>query len=107
MDKAVKAELDAKICDFIIKQKPQYVTITGGEPLLQPGMKQLLGRLRQEKQIRIEIETNGSVDVKQFWKTQAAKTCEGEFVVTSDPVDDTDDNRDNPHWVIADMQEIQ
>lgn len=80
------------IWNLIEKSGARNVTLTGGEPLLQPGMKQLLGRLRQEKQIRIEIETNGSVDVKQFWKTQATKTCETEFVVTPDPVDDTDDN---------------
>ncbi len=42
------------------------VTLTGGEPLLQKNMLELLQILRQDDTLRIEIETNGSVDVKPF-----------------------------------------
>lgn len=42
------------------------VTLTGGEPLLQEGMKELLDRLREDKNLRIEIETNGSVDITLY-----------------------------------------
>ena len=42
------------------------ITLTGGEPLLQKKMKSLLAALRQRKQYRIEIETNGSVDIGAF-----------------------------------------
>lgn len=42
------------------------VTLTGGEPLLQEGMKELLDRLREDKDLRIEIETNGSVDITPY-----------------------------------------
>ena len=42
------------------------VTLTGGEPLMQPGMKALLTRLRKEGWYRIEIETNGSIDIRSF-----------------------------------------
>lgn len=42
------------------------VTLTGGEPLLQPGMYQLLETVGTLPDIRIEIETNGSVDIEPY-----------------------------------------
>lgn len=43
------------------------VTLTGGEPLLQPRMKELLGELRKNPHYHIEIETNGSIDICDFY----------------------------------------
>lgn len=54
------------ICHIIEKSRVHNVTITGGEPLIQPGIAALLQRLRREQNIRIEIETNGSVDIQPF-----------------------------------------
>ncbi len=45
------------------------VTLTGGEPLLQKDMSKLLELLRQRPQIRIEIETNGSIDIMPYMTT--------------------------------------
>ncbi len=42
------------------------VTLTGGEPLLQPEIDSLLALLAQEKDLRVEIETNGSVNLAPF-----------------------------------------
>lgn len=42
------------------------VTLTGGEPLRQEGIKELLKRLAQDTDLRIEIETNGSVLLNEF-----------------------------------------
>lgn len=42
------------------------VTITGGEPLLQPGIGELIDALAALKDLRIEIETNGSVPLAPF-----------------------------------------
>lgn len=42
------------------------ITLTGGEPLLQPDILQLLRLLSNDKTLRIEIETNGSVDLSPF-----------------------------------------
>lgn len=42
------------------------VTLTGGEPLLQSEMPQLLAVLGQIEGIRVEIETNGAVDLRPF-----------------------------------------
>ena len=42
------------------------ITITGEEPLLQKGMEELLNVLQQDKELSIEIETNGSIDIRPF-----------------------------------------
>lgn len=41
------------------------VTVTGGEPLLQPHMEELLSYLAKDG-YHVEIETNGSVDLKKY-----------------------------------------
>lgn len=42
------------------------VTLTGGEPLRQSGIKELLMRLSKDKELHIEIETNGSILLNNF-----------------------------------------
>ncbi len=37
------------------------VTLTGGEPLIQKGIEELIAALAEEPRIRLEIETNGSI----------------------------------------------
>lgn len=54
-----------EICQAVQKTGVINVTITGGEPLLQPDIASLLARLAQTQQY-IEIETNGSVDLTPF-----------------------------------------
>lgn len=44
------------------------VTLTGGEPLLQDNISRLIRLLAKDKSLRIEIETNGAVDLKEFAK---------------------------------------
>lgn len=54
-----------EICQTVQKTGVTNVTITGGEPLLQPDIASLLAQLA-ETQRYIEIETNGSVDLAPF-----------------------------------------
>lgn len=42
------------------------VTITGGEPLLQEEIGELLEAMAKEENLRVEIETNGSVPLQPF-----------------------------------------
>lgn len=42
------------------------VTLTGGEPLLQEHLQELLGLLLGDGSLRVEIETNGSVSIVPF-----------------------------------------
>ena len=44
----------------------ENVTLTGGEPLMREGVRELLERLAGIPGISIEIETNGSVDLEPF-----------------------------------------
>ncbi|MCD8354952.1 MAG: putative 7-carboxy-7-deazaguanine synthase QueE [Clostridia bacterium] len=56
----------AEICKKIDKTGVKNVTITGGEPLLQDGMAELLTKLAENPARYIEIETNGSVNLTPF-----------------------------------------
>ena len=57
-----ETEIKALVADSGVRN----VTLTGGEPLLQPGMYQLIETMGSLPDIRIEIETNGSVDIGPY-----------------------------------------
>ena len=67
-------EAEVSYCEYTIDElyqmikesKVKNITLTGGEPLIQPNMDSLLKRLREDASLRIEIETNGSVDIQPF-----------------------------------------
>lgn len=67
-----KAELVSKeeILAYVKDSGVHHVTVTGGEPLLQPHMTELLCTLSTLPQVQVEVETNGSVDLAPF--TEAA-----------------------------------
>ena len=54
------------IYDYIKSTKIKNCTLTGGEPLLQKDIAILLEKLSLDKTLNIEIETNGSVDLRLF-----------------------------------------
>jgi len=51
---------------YIKDTKVSNVTLTGGEPLLQKGMRELLDFLSKDPALYVEIETNGSVLLNKF-----------------------------------------
>lgn len=51
---------------YILSTDINNVTLTGGEPLLQRDMKQLLTLLSDYQDISVEIETNGATDIAPF-----------------------------------------
>lgn len=55
-----------QIADYIKSTGVLNVTLTGGEPLLQEDMPKLLSLLALQKGLRVEIETNGSIDLSKF-----------------------------------------
>lgn len=55
-----------EICQMVQKTGVKNVTITGGEPLLQPDIAQLLALLAETSDRYIEIETNGSIYLAPF-----------------------------------------
>jgi 7-carboxy-7-deazaguanine synthase len=64
----VKYELMSgnELYDYIKSKRIRNVTLTGGEPLLQDGIYELLALLASDICLRVEIETNGSVDISRF-----------------------------------------
>lgn len=55
-----------EIYNYILSAQIRNVTLTGGEPLLQKQIPELLNLLTQNEGIRVEIETNGAVDLSSF-----------------------------------------
>lgn len=53
----------------ILQRGIRNVRLTGGEPLLQPEMPALLTLLADHPELRVEVETNGAVDLAPFCKT--------------------------------------
>ena len=68
LDVAYEEMTEEDIYAYIKEQQVNNVTLTGGEPLLQEGITILLERLAMDETLRVEIETNGSVDVAPFRK---------------------------------------
>jgi 7-carboxy-7-deazaguanine synthase len=54
------------IYKYIKSSEIRNVTLTGGEPLLQEGIIELLEMLSKDKSLHVEIETNGSVLLDKF-----------------------------------------
>lgn len=48
------------------------ITLTGGEPLMQENIMELLEALAADRELRVEIETNGSIDLRPFSKIENA-----------------------------------
>ncbi len=58
------------IYEYIKSQKIKNITLTGGEPLLQEGIIELLEMLSEDKELHVEIETNGSISLQEFLKIE-------------------------------------
>ena len=54
-----------EICEFVKNTGVKNVTLTGGEPLLQDNIQNLIEKLILQGN-RVEIETNGSISLKKF-----------------------------------------
>ena len=55
-----------EILELLRSMEIKNVTITGGEPLLQEEIGELLEAMAKEENLRVEIETNGSVPLQPF-----------------------------------------
>lgn len=67
-DKESTAEvLNAKeIYNYIKETGATNVTLTGGEPLIQENISELLDILNKDDNLKIHIETNGAIDIEPF-----------------------------------------
>lgn len=55
-----------EIYAYIKETGVRNVTLTGGEPLIQKGIKELIDLLLEDELLRVEIETNGSVEFENI-----------------------------------------
>ena len=55
-----------QIVERIKEAGVELVTLTGGEPLLDENVSELIGSILMMPKVEIEIETNGSVDIAEF-----------------------------------------
>lgn len=67
-EKDVSCELmsEEDIYEYIKSTGVHNITLTGGEPLLQEGIIELLRLLAKDRSLHVEIETNGSVLLDKF-----------------------------------------
>lgn len=56
----------AELYAYIMESGVRNVTLTGGEPLIQKDIAALIEKLGQNPALRVEIETNGSVDIAPY-----------------------------------------
>lgn len=75
-----------KIYEYIKSTNVRNVTLTGGEPLLQRDFKELIDTLVRDEYLRIEIETNGSIDIKRFMSDRLTFTMD--YKLTSSGYED-------------------
>lgn len=54
------------IYEYIKSTEVRNITLTGGEPLLQEGILELLKNLSKDTELSVEIETNGSILLNKF-----------------------------------------
>lgn len=57
-----------EIYDYIKENEVTNVTLTGGEPLIQENIDELLDLLNLDNNLKIHIETNGAIDIEPFKK---------------------------------------
>ena len=57
-----------EIYDYIRSTGIKNVTLTGGEPMLQKDIKELLKLLGGDRNLRIEVETNGAVLLDEYYR---------------------------------------
>jgi len=55
-----------EIYEYIKTTKVRNITLTGGEPLLQDGLGELIDLLGRDDSLYVEVETNGSVPLAPF-----------------------------------------
>ncbi|MEY8329976.1 putative 7-carboxy-7-deazaguanine synthase QueE [Lachnospiraceae bacterium 48-33] len=67
---AYEVMTEQDIYTYIKSTKIKNVTLTGGEPLLQPEIGALIQKLSEDTKLRVEIETNGSVCIKEYQKIE-------------------------------------
>ena len=103
-----------EILDLIRSMRIKNITITGGEPLLQDHINELFQALLNEPGIEVEVETNGSVDLKPYMDSQVRPSFTMDYKLPSSGEEDEMlmanltylDKRDMVKFVIGDFEDL-
>ena len=107
----------SEIYDYIKENKVINVTLTGGEPLIQDNIDELLVLLNSDNELNIHIETNGSVDIEPFkmkhkgdnisyivdFKLPSSKMTDSMYINNLNVVE----NKDVYKFVVGSMEDLQ
>lgn len=74
------------IFKYIKSTNVRNVTLTGGEPLLQKDIKELIDLISEDSFLRVEIETNGSIDLSKYLSDRVTFTMD--YKLTSSGYED-------------------
>lgn len=77
-----------EIYDYILESGVKNVTLTGGEPLIHDNIYELVCLLSENKDIRVEIETNGSIDIEKFKKLENPPSITLDYKTLSSGMED-------------------
>lgn len=103
------------IYEYIKSTEIRNVTLTGGEPLLQEGIIELLNVLSIDDSIHIEIETNGSIHLDNFSNIDNPPSFNMDYKLPSSNMEDTMDlsnfanlsYKDTVKFVASSMEDLQ
>jgi len=110
---------DLMTCDDIYKYIKstgiRNVTLTGGEPLLQEGIIDLLEILSNDSSLHVEIETNGSVSLDKFLSIGNPPSFTMDYKVPSSNMENKMDlnnykclsYKDTVKFVVGNMEDLQ
>ncbi len=106
---------EKEIYEYIILTGIRNVTLTGGEPLLQEEIIELLKILSKDREIHVEIETNGSVLLDEFCKIENAPSFTMDYKLPSSNMEDKMElgnfkyltNEDTVKFVVGSIKDLE
>ncbi|MBN2899699.1 MAG: putative 7-carboxy-7-deazaguanine synthase QueE [Clostridia bacterium] len=104
-----------ELYSYIKETKVCNITLTGGEPLLNPKMDVLLRLLGEDQSLNIEIETNGSVDLAPFAKLERPPVFTMDYKLPSSLMEadmmisnfDVLGTKDTVKFVVGDFRDLE
>ena len=103
------------IYEYIKSTSIRNVTLTGGEPLLQDGLIDLLEILAKDATLHVEIETNGSISLRKFLLIDNPPSFTMDYKLPSSNMEDKMDlnnykylsNKDTVKFVAGSIDDLQ
>lgn len=103
------------IYEYIKSTEVRNITLTGGEPFLQEGIIELLEMLSKDRDLHVEIETNGSILLDKFLNMQNPPSFTMDYKLPSSSVENRMvlenlnylTNKDTVKFVAGSMEDLE